>query len=197
MHFYRSSLCWLTFTDHMFAVCRGASSALLCTAQSGLHLFHLLLQHLLLLGQLLVTVGEDTEVEVNQTLLQLMCAVYLCMHMDRTLWPDCVAPRSPLLASGCCPPCPPPPASASELPPQAFGCSSEGRQHNTPALMSHWGKKHTNTQDLNWNAKHRVRAQLHLLQCRSIVNSHTGVKHPPSGSFSGWSNKWKAFDFIK
>lgn len=50
----------------MFAVCGGASSAFLHTAQSGLHVLHLLLQHLLLLGQLLVTVREDKQMEVSK-----------------------------------------------------------------------------------------------------------------------------------
>lgn len=144
MHFYRSSLCCLSFTDHMFAVCGGTSSAFLRTAQSGLHLLHLLLQHLLLLGQLLGTVREDKQrwKSINHCYNKSVPWIY--MQMDLTPWPDCVAPRSPLLASGCCPPCPPPPASASSPPPGAFGCSSEGRQHNTPALMSHWGEEQHN-----------------------------------------------------
>lgn len=67
------------------------------------------------------------------------------MDVHLTFWPDCAAPHSPLPASGCRPPCPPPLASASSPPPGAFGCSSAGRQHNIPALMSHCGGKHTNT----------------------------------------------------
>lgn len=60
-------------------------------------------------------------------------------HVRLTPWPGCEAPRSPLPASGCCPPFPPPPASASSPPPAASGCSSEGRRRNTPTLTSHWG----------------------------------------------------------
>lgn len=67
-------------------------------------------------------------------------ALCICMEGLLTPWPDCVAPHSPLPASGCRPPCPPPPASASWPPPGAFGCSIEGQQHSTPALMSHWGE---------------------------------------------------------
>lgn len=64
-------------------------------------------------------------------------------HVRLTPWPGCEAPRSPLPASGCCPPFPPPPASASSPPPAASDCSSEGRRRNTPTLTSHWGRKHT------------------------------------------------------
>lgn len=63
------------------------------------------------------------------------------MHEHLTPWPGCVALHCPLPVSDCCPPSPPPPASASSPPPGAFGCSSEGQQHNTPTLTSHWGKE--------------------------------------------------------
>lgn len=55
-------LCILFLTDHAFAVSGGARSALLPTVQSGLHLLHLLVQHLLLLGQLLVTVQQVQQI---------------------------------------------------------------------------------------------------------------------------------------
>lgn len=45
-------------TYHILAVGRGTSSSLLGATQRCLHLLHLLLQQLLLLGQLLVTVGQ-------------------------------------------------------------------------------------------------------------------------------------------
>lgn len=48
-------------TDHVSAVCGGASSAFLCAAQGGLHLLHLVLQHLFLLNQLLASVRESTK----------------------------------------------------------------------------------------------------------------------------------------
>lgn len=150
MHSFRSSMCCFSMTDHMFAMCRGASSAFLCAAQSGLHLFHFLRQHLLFLGQLLVTVEEDTETECQQTTghyqTVCLCSVfaYKCVRVHLTPEPGCGAPRSPLPAFGCCPPCPPPPASASSPPPGVFGCSSGGRQHSKPALTFHWGRKYTN-----------------------------------------------------
>lgn len=65
-----------------------------------------------------------------------------------TLWPCVAAPRSPLPASGCCPPCRPTPASSSSPPPGAFGCSSGGQPHNGPALMSRWWSKHRTSQRL-------------------------------------------------
>ncbi len=137
MYLYRSSLCCLSLTDHVFTVCGGTSSAFLRTAQSGLHLLHLLLQHLLFLGQLLGTVQEDKQRWKSINHCYNKSVPCICVEMHLTPWPDCAAPRSPLLASGCCPPCPPPPASASSPPPVTFGCSSEGRRHNTPALTSH------------------------------------------------------------
>lgn len=121
-------------TDHVLAVCRGTGSAFLCAAQRSLHLLYLLLQHLLLLGYLLVTVQTDKRMKPNRPLDT--AVIWIRIHL--TLWPGCVAPRSPPPASGCCPPCPPLFASAFSPPPGAFGCSSEGQQHNTPALMSHW-----------------------------------------------------------
>lgn len=89
MHFYRSSLCCLSLTDHMFAVCRGASSAFLRTVQSGLHLLHLLLQHLLLLSQLLGTVREDKQrwKSINHCCNKSVPCI--CTQMHLTPWPDC------------------------------------------------------------------------------------------------------------
>lgn len=46
-------------TDHVLAVCGGASSALLRAAEGDLHLFYLLLEDLLLLSQLLVAVHRE------------------------------------------------------------------------------------------------------------------------------------------
>lgn len=132
----------LSFTDHMFAVCGGSSSSFLGTVKSGLHFLHLLLQHLFLLGQLLVTAQEVKQRQLkNHGCTKPVSCV--CMHRQLTPWPGCGAPRSPRPVFGCCPPCSPPSASASSPPPGAFGCSSEGRQHNKPALTSHWGKTHT------------------------------------------------------
>lgn len=146
----RCSTCCGISTDHVFAVCGGARSAFLCAAQSCLHLFHLVFQHLLLLGQLLVTVDEDTAMDSQKNhwalrhsvSVQHIC-VCVCVHL--TSWSGCGAPRSPPTAWDCCRPCSRPPASASSPPPGAFGCSSGGRQHSTPALMFHCGGKHTNT----------------------------------------------------
>lgn len=48
-------------TDHLLAVCGGASSAFFRAAEGDLHLLHLLLEYLLLLGQLLVTTERKRE----------------------------------------------------------------------------------------------------------------------------------------
>lgn len=129
-------------TDHVLAVRGGASSALLRAAEGDLHLLHLLLEDLLLLGQLLVAAQRETRRQVNAppgSSEEVGGWVWKRLRVWLTPWPGCGAPRSPRPASGCCPPSPPPPASACAPLPGASGCSSEGRRRSTPTPTSHWG----------------------------------------------------------
>lgn len=167
-------------TDHVLAVRGGASSAFLRAAEGDLHLLHLLLEDLLLLGQLLVAVCSKGEREwererVHRVALHRVGGLSVgevgggeAVRLWLTPWPGCGAPRSPRTASDCCPPSPLPQASAYAPPPGASGCSSEGRRRSTPTLMSHWGgREHA------WACAHCTifRKQLHLRRtfecCRS------------------------------